>query len=92
MKSLFSQILGVDQVVKKDREIYLIGNVRVHLDDVEGIGRFFEFEAVYENDSEEVRRDEEKKVDDLMRSFEISKESLQRTSYQELVKDAISQT
>lgn len=86
VKDLFSQILGVDQVVKKDREIYLIENVRIHLDNVDGIGPFFEFEAVYENDSEEHRLREEKKVEDLMKAFEISSESLQKTSYQQLAK------
>lgn len=36
-------------VVKKSREVYMAGpghGVRVHLDDVEGLGRFLEFEAL----------------------------------------------
>jgi adenylate cyclase class 2 len=33
-------------VVKKTRELYTLGNVRIHLDMVEGLGRFLEFEAV----------------------------------------------
>jgi len=32
--------------VKKTRELYMIDNVRVHLDDVEGLGKFVEFEAL----------------------------------------------
>lgn len=33
-------------VVKKVRDLYLVGGVRVHLDHVEGLGHFLEFEAV----------------------------------------------
>ncbi|MBL8963283.1 MAG: class IV adenylate cyclase [Phycisphaeraceae bacterium] len=33
-------------VVKKVREIYLLGNVRIHLDTVEKLGVFLEFEAL----------------------------------------------
>lgn len=33
-------------VVVKVREVYLLGNVRIHLDRVEGLGDFIEFEAV----------------------------------------------
>jgi adenylate cyclase class 2 len=38
--------LGVRGVVRKRREIYHYHNVRIHLDDVEGLGTFVEFEAV----------------------------------------------
>jgi adenylate cyclase, class 2 len=38
--------MGVVNVVRKRREIYLWHNVRIHLDDVEGLGQFLEFEAV----------------------------------------------
>lgn len=38
--------LDVRVVVKKRRELYMLGNVRVHLDEVEGLGRFVEFEAL----------------------------------------------
>ncbi len=38
--------LGVRVVVTKRRRLFLHGAVRIHLDDVEGLGRFIEFEAV----------------------------------------------
>jgi adenylate cyclase class IV len=38
--------LPVWVVVKKRRELWIVGNVRIHLDDVEGLGRFIEFEAL----------------------------------------------
>jgi len=48
VKELLSAALGVRAVVKKTREIYLIHNVRVHLDRVDQLGCFLEFEAVME--------------------------------------------
>jgi len=37
---------GVRGVVKKTRSVYLVGQTRVHLDDVEGLGQFMELEVV----------------------------------------------
>lgn len=33
-------------VVKKVRELYMLGHIRIHLDTVEGLGKFLEFEAM----------------------------------------------
>jgi adenylate cyclase, class 2 len=38
--------LPVWLVVKKTRELWMLGNVRIHLDTVEGLGPFLEFEAL----------------------------------------------
>lgn len=38
--------LPVWLVVRKTRELFLLGNVRIHLDTVEGLGSFIEFEAL----------------------------------------------
>ena len=38
--------LGVWKVVRKSRNLWLWQNVRIHLDRVEGLGTFIEFEAV----------------------------------------------
>ncbi len=46
VKQLLTAALGVCQVVQKRREIHLYHNVRIHLDDVTGLGAFLEFEAV----------------------------------------------
>lgn len=37
---------GVRGVVRKTRYLYLVGQTRVHLDDVEGLGQFMELEVV----------------------------------------------
>jgi predicted adenylyl cyclase CyaB len=41
-------MLGVRRVVRKRREIALYENVRIHLDRVDGLGTFIEFEAVWD--------------------------------------------
>lgn len=46
LKETLTTALGVRVVVRKVREIFLHKNVRIHLDQVEGLGAFLEFEAV----------------------------------------------
>jgi predicted adenylyl cyclase CyaB len=83
-KALLSQILGVHRVVEKQREIFLVDNVRIHLDRVEGLGTFLELEAVFDGDaaSEAV---EQKKVERLMRELGVQPSDLVATSYEALL-------
>ena len=46
LKAVLSAALGVRGVVRKQRELFLAGNTRIHLDDVEGLGSFLELEVV----------------------------------------------
>jgi predicted adenylyl cyclase CyaB len=46
LKALLAKALGVKIIVDKRREIYFVGNVKVHLDRVRGLGRFVEVEAI----------------------------------------------
>jgi predicted adenylyl cyclase CyaB len=46
LKSTLTLALGVRGVVKKIRYLYLAGQTRIHLDDVEGLGYFMELEVV----------------------------------------------
>ena len=85
VKALFRTTLGIDAVVEKRREIFLAGNVRIHLDRVKNLGDFLEFEAVFQNDSPRVRRTEKLKVEKLLRAFEVPPKSLLRNSYRELI-------
>ena len=41
--------LGIAGVVRKQRTVYLVGRTRVHLDAVEGLGRFVELEVVLDD-------------------------------------------
>lgn len=46
LKAALTAALGVRGAVRKRREIFLWHNVRIHLDEVDGLGSFIEFEAV----------------------------------------------
>jgi adenylate cyclase, class 2 len=43
---VLADLLGVRVVVRKSREIHTLGQVRFHLDEVEGLGRFVEIEVL----------------------------------------------
>ncbi len=46
LKKLLSRALGVKVEVRKKREIYFIGNVKFHLDELRNLGQFVEIEAI----------------------------------------------
>jgi predicted adenylyl cyclase CyaB len=46
LKTALSLALGVRGVVRKRRYLYLVGQTRLHLDEVEGLGQFMELEVV----------------------------------------------
>jgi predicted adenylyl cyclase CyaB len=55
LESALAAALGVRGKVHKRRELFLWDNVRIHLDDVQGLGEFVEFEAVLRSEEEAVR-------------------------------------
>jgi adenylate cyclase, class 2 len=82
-RSLLTTALDVLVVVTKRREIFLHHNVRIHLDDVDQLGTFLEFEAVLGNgvDEETGRR----RVNQLRDRFAIADADLVRASYSDLI-------
>jgi adenylate cyclase, class 2 len=48
-KALLARALVVLTVVDKQRKIYFVGNVKIHLDQVKGLGAFWEVEAISRN-------------------------------------------
>jgi adenylate cyclase class 2 len=46
LKQALASALGITQIVEKVRHVYFYENVRIHLDEVVGLGSFLEFEAV----------------------------------------------
>jgi predicted adenylyl cyclase CyaB len=51
--------IGIRGVVKKRRELYLLNDTRIHLDEVEGLGTFLELEVVIEEGAIDESVDEE---------------------------------
>ncbi len=80
---ILGRVLPVQAEVRKTREIHRYRGVQVHLDTVEGLGRFIEFEKVIETES--LREDGKKELDTLRRYFQIPDEDLMASSYSDLV-------
>ncbi len=49
LKAVLTLALGVRGVVKKQRHLYHVGETRIHVDDVEGLGTFVELEVVLQS-------------------------------------------
>ena len=68
---------GIRGVVRKERELWLFGSTRIHLDRVEGLGAFVELETVAPEEPGEDERVEHDRVAaalalDLARTVEVS--------------------
>lgn len=80
---VLSDALGVLAVVVKTRSLHLWENVRIHLDRVDGLGDFIEFEAVLSDGDDDA--DGHAKLAQLREAFGIRDDDLIANSYLELV-------
>ncbi len=84
LKEVLAASLGVKVVVSKRREIWFDQNVKIHLDDVDGLGLFIEIEAI---DSDGSRDEGELTTQcrQFMELFEISEQDLVEISYSDFL-------
>ncbi|MFQ5709671.1 MAG: class IV adenylate cyclase [bacterium] len=82
-KSVLGDALGVWQVVEKQRELYLLDEVRIHLDRVKELGRFIEFEGVVSQKADRAAVYE--KVRWLVAQFQIPASACVSGSYSDLL-------
>jgi predicted adenylyl cyclase CyaB len=83
MKNLLARALDVRGVVRKTRYLYLIGQTRLHMDEVEGLGTFAELEVVLRPGQSDA--DGFAVADALMRKLEICAEDLVEGAYMDLL-------
>ncbi len=84
-----SHVLEVDLQVIKERTLFMWHNVRIHLDKVERLGHFIEFEVVMgETDDLETAHE---RIDFLMIHFGIQADHLVDVGYYELLKSELYQ-
>lgn len=83
LKKILEFALGIRGVVKKKRLLYIVGNTRIHLDEVKNLGSFIELEVVLSAGQNE----NEGKViaNDLMAKLDINKKDLIDKAYIDLI-------
>jgi predicted adenylyl cyclase CyaB len=85
VKATLARTLGVKVIVDKFRRVYLRDNVRVHIDDVRGLGHFVEIESVgAAKDFPRLQR----QAEEMARVLGLRPKDLIRGSYSDLLIDA----
>ena len=82
VRSILSAALGIVAVVDKRREIYFVGNVKIHLDRIRGLGKFVEVEAISRRGGVRAARQQARK---FQRLFEIAASDIVPQSYSDLI-------
>ncbi|XP_039245446.1 uncharacterized protein LOC114000582 isoform X2 [Pipra filicauda] len=77
------EALGVLGIVRKERLLYLVGQTRVHLDRVEGLGDFLELEVVLRQ--EQSVQDGERVARELLRALGVGEHDLISGAYLDLL-------
>ncbi len=84
IKELLGKVLPVKVVVDKRREIYFVGNVKFHIDLVEGLGGFIEIEAIDRDGTIGLARLREQ-CDHYLKEFDVKEDDLLSCSYSDLL-------
>jgi len=83
LKTALSLALGIRGVVKKTRYLYMAGQTRIHLDEVEGLGQFMELEVIMREDQNDAEG--QAIAEDLMRRLGVREEALLEGAYMDLL-------
>jgi len=83
LRGVLSRALGVTQTVVKTRVLYLVGQTRVHLDSVDGLGEYLELEVVLRPEQDAAQG--EAIAADLMDRLGIRDEDLCSTAYADML-------
>lgn len=79
LEHILEESVGVKGRVKKERLLFIHENTRIHLDTVEDLGHFLEFEACLS--PQETTEDGQRRLDALLEVFKIPKEDLMQGAY-----------
>ena len=83
LKAVLSAALGIRGVVRKRRLLYKVGNTRVHVDDVDGLGAFLELEVVL--DAGQTAEEGRTVAEELLRKLGIEEGALVEGAYIDLL-------
>ena len=83
LREALAQAYGVVGRVRKRRQLFLVKNTRIHLDEVEGLGTFMELEVVLGAD--DTIEEGQATAGDLMSHLGIARDDLIETAYVDLL-------
>jgi len=86
LKEILERQFGIRVVVRKIRKIYFAGNVKIHFDEVEGLGSFIEVEAIDEKG--ELTTDQLRtQCNNYLGFFGLTRDQLVDRSYSDLLEE-----
>jgi len=83
LKRVLELAYRVRGIVRKTRYLYLVGQTRVHLDDVESLGQFIELEVVMQEEQSDAEG--QKIAEDLMASLGVERSDLLEGAYMDML-------
>jgi len=86
LKRVLALAYGIRGVVRKTRYLYLVGQTRVHLDDVDGLGQFMELEVVMREEQSDAEG--QTIAEELMASLGVAQSDLLEGAYMDLLESS----
>ena len=83
LKRVLELAYGIRGVVRKTRYLYHVGQTRVHLDEVEGLGQFMELEVVMQEGQSDIEG--QAIAENLMASLGVERTDLLEGAYMDLL-------
>ncbi|MEO8512129.1 MAG: class IV adenylate cyclase [Ignavibacteria bacterium] len=83
VRKLLKEIFGIKVIVSKTRKLYIWQNVRIHIDSVNLLGKFIEFEVVCKSIKDE--RESREKMKHLRKVFKIPESNILKSSYSDML-------
>lgn len=82
LKTILTSSLGIKAIVNKRRLLFLFNDTRIHIDEVDGLGNFIEFEVPIMSDSTEAKSE----MNYLIGQFGVHETDYIKCSYVDLTK------
>ncbi|MFH1183959.1 MAG: class IV adenylate cyclase [Chloroflexota bacterium] len=86
LRSVLEKALGIRGKVEKVRHLYLVGQTRVHLDEVKGLGHFLELEVVLQPGQSD--REGHLIAEELISQLGIERRDLLESAYMDLLEQS----
>ena len=83
LRKVLEYSLGIRGVVRKKRLLYLVGNTRIHLDEVENLGSFLELEVMLSQGQDE--KSCHTIANEIIKKLDIDKKDLVDKAYIDLI-------